>query len=87
MNQALIGQLYAGFFERYGDQIAPEHREVCERLVASFDGYLAGEAAPQRAHGLGARRLSAGQHAVRRARRRPPADGGRLADRVRGVRR
>ncbi len=52
MNQALIGQLYAGFYERYRDQIAPEHREVCERLVASFDAYVAGEAEPQRAHGL-----------------------------------
>ena len=45
MNQALIGQLYAGFVDRYGDQIAPEHRDVCERLVASFDAYLAAEAA------------------------------------------
>jgi hypothetical protein len=52
MNQALIGQLYAGFFQRYRDQIAPEHREVCERLVASFDAYAASEVAPQRAHGL-----------------------------------
>ncbi len=52
MNQALIGQLYAGFFQRYRDQIAPEHREVCERLVASFDAYVASEIAPQRAHGL-----------------------------------
>jgi hypothetical protein len=52
MNQALIGQLYAGFFQRYGDQIAPEHREVCERLVASFDAYVAAETAQQRAHGL-----------------------------------
>ena len=52
MNQALIGQLYAGFYERYRDQIAPEHREVCERLVASFDAYVVGEAEPQRAHGL-----------------------------------
>jgi hypothetical protein len=52
MNQALIGQLYAGFFQRYRDQIAPEHREVCERLVASFDAYVAAELAPQRAHGL-----------------------------------
>ena len=25
---------------------------MCERLVASFDAYVAGEAAPQRAHGL-----------------------------------
>jgi hypothetical protein len=52
MNQALIGQLYAGFFQRYRDQIAPEHRDVCERLVASFDAYVASEVAPQRAHGL-----------------------------------
>ena len=41
MNQALIAQLYAGFVDRYGDDIAPAHREVCERLVASFDAYLA----------------------------------------------
>jgi hypothetical protein len=52
MSQALIGQLYAGFLERYRDQIAPAHREVCERLVASFDAYIASETAPQRAHGL-----------------------------------
>ncbi|MDT5185169.1 MAG: hypothetical protein QOI29_3327, partial [Mycobacterium sp.] len=52
LNQALIGQLYAGFFQRYRDQIAPEHREVCERLVASFDAYIASEVASQRAHGL-----------------------------------
>ena len=52
MNQALIAQLYAGFVERYGDGIAPAHREVCERLVASFDAYLAQEAAADRVHGL-----------------------------------
>jgi hypothetical protein len=52
LNQALIGQLYAGFFQRYRDQIAPEHREVCERLVASFDAYIASEDGVQRAHGL-----------------------------------
>ena len=45
LNQALITQLYAGFAERYRDKIAPEHRAVCERLVASFDAYLADEAA------------------------------------------
>ena len=39
MNQALIAQLYAGFVDRYADDIAPAHREVCERLVASFDAY------------------------------------------------
>ena len=52
MNQALIGQLYAGFLQRYRDQIAPAHREVCDRLVASFDAYVATEAVQQRAHGL-----------------------------------
>src|SRR6202008_254576 len=30
LNQAMITQLYGGFIERYGDQIAPEHRVVCE---------------------------------------------------------
>ncbi|WP_156765665.1 phosphotransferase, partial [Mycobacterium sp. 1245499.0] len=44
LNQAMITPLYAGFVDRYGDQIAPEHRVVCERLVAAFDGYLAQEA-------------------------------------------
>lgn len=52
LNQAMIAPLYAGFVERYGDQIAPEHRVVCERLVASFDGYLAAESEPGRIHGL-----------------------------------
>uniref|UniRef100_UPI0006DC6926 DUF7064 domain-containing protein n=1 Tax=Mycobacterium sp. UM_3 TaxID=1638774 RepID=UPI0006DC6926 len=52
LNQAMIAPLYAGFIDRYGDQIAPEHRMVCERLVASFDGYLAAESAPDRVQGL-----------------------------------
>ena len=50
MNQGLITALYAGFFDRYGDQVAPAHREVCERLVATFDAYLAEEAASDRIH-------------------------------------
>ena len=50
MNQALITQLYAGFVDRYRDDVAHAHREVCERLVASFDAYLA--AAPDSVHGL-----------------------------------
>lgn len=41
LNQAMITPLYVGFVDRYGDRIAPEHRVVCERLVAAFDGYLA----------------------------------------------
>ncbi|WP_137144840.1 phosphotransferase [Mycolicibacterium sp. CR10] len=52
MNQALIAQLWAGFSERYGDAIAPEHRVVCERLVAAFDAYLAAEAIADRTQGL-----------------------------------
>ena len=52
VNQALITALYAGFVDRYGDQIAPQHRMVCERLVGGFDDYLAEEAAEGRIHGL-----------------------------------
>jgi hypothetical protein len=52
MNQALIAQLYAGFVDRYGDGIAPAHREVCDRLVGGFDAYVAHEAAADRVHGL-----------------------------------
>ncbi|MCV7099300.1 DUF7064 domain-containing protein [Mycobacterium palustre] len=52
LNQAMIASLYAGFIDRYGEQIAPEHRAVCERLVAAFDGYVAQEAEPGRIRGL-----------------------------------
>ncbi|BCI53197.1 phosphotransferase [Mycolicibacterium litorale] len=52
MNQALLGQLWAGFADRYADAIAPEHRAVCERLVGAFDAYLAAEAADDRPQGL-----------------------------------
>ncbi|ORW45634.1 phosphotransferase [Mycobacterium paraense] len=52
LNQAMIAPLYAGFIDRYGEQIAPEHRVVCERLVAAFDGYLAQESAEDRIRGL-----------------------------------
>ncbi|MGZ6780234.1 MAG: DUF7064 domain-containing protein, partial [Mycobacterium sp.] len=51
VNQALIAALYAGFAERYRDHIAPAHREVCERLVACFDAFLAQESA-KGVHGL-----------------------------------
>ena len=50
LNQALIGQLYAGFLERYRDQISQDHRVVCDRLVESFDGYRS--LASGVAHGL-----------------------------------
>ncbi len=44
VNQGLIAVLYAGFIDRYGDRVAPEHRVVCERFVASFDAYMAAQA-------------------------------------------
>lgn len=45
VSQALLAGLWAGFVDRFGDRIAPEHRRVCERLVDAFDGYLAQESA------------------------------------------
>lgn len=52
MSQSLIGQLYAGFVERYRDEIAAEHRQVCDRLVGAFDAYVAAESDPARVKGL-----------------------------------
>lgn len=52
LNQGLMAALYAGFVDRYRDEVAPEHREVCERLVSGFDEYLADEAASGRPQGL-----------------------------------
>ncbi|WIM89113.1 phosphotransferase [Candidatus Mycobacterium wuenschmannii] len=52
INQGLITALFAGFVDRYGDQISPQHRTVCERLVGGFDAYLAEEATDERMHGL-----------------------------------
>ncbi|MCW1959020.1 MAG: ecdysteroid 22-kinase family protein, partial [Mycobacterium sp.] len=52
MNQALITGLYNGFADRYGEAIKPEQRLVCQRLVDSFDTYLAEEAAADRVKGL-----------------------------------
>ncbi|MGV0814798.1 phosphotransferase [Mycolicibacterium boenickei] len=52
VNQALISGLYAAFVERYAELITPEQRQVCERLVESFDAYLADEGAPERPLGL-----------------------------------
>lgn len=45
VSQALLAGLWAGFVDRFGDRIAPEHRLVCERLVDAFDGYLTQESA------------------------------------------
>ncbi len=52
LSQAMIAPLYLGFIDRYGDQIAPQCRMVCERLVAAFDGYLAQEGSTDRIQGL-----------------------------------
>jgi hypothetical protein len=41
VSQTMIAALYAGFLDRYGAHIASQHRMVCERLVAAFDGYQA----------------------------------------------
>ena len=41
LDQAMMAQLLPAFVERYGDRVAPEHLEVCERLVASLDGWSA----------------------------------------------
>jgi hypothetical protein len=52
LNQGLMAALYAGFIDRYRGDVAAEHREVCERLVAALDDYLAAEAAADRPRGL-----------------------------------
>lgn len=52
LNQAMVAPLYAGFLDRYGDQIAPAHRMVCERLVGAFDAYLATETEHNQIRGL-----------------------------------
>lgn len=52
LNQALVGQLWAGFADRYRDSITPDQRLVCERLVESFDAYLAEESVSDRVKGL-----------------------------------
>lgn len=40
LNQAILEQLLPAFFERYGERVTAEHREVCVRFVASLDGWL-----------------------------------------------
>src|ERR1700744_5471835 len=52
LNQAMITPLYAGFVDRYGDQISPDHRMVCERLVSAFDSYVVSESESGRVQGL-----------------------------------
>lgn len=47
VNQALVSQLLPGFLERYGERVAPEHRELCERFVARLDAWLTDRRGPQ----------------------------------------
>ncbi len=46
LTQALMTQLLATFLERYGERVAPEHREVCRRFIASLDGWVADRRPP-----------------------------------------
>ena len=46
LNQALLTGLLPSFLERYGERVAPEHAEVCERFVASSDGWAADQRPP-----------------------------------------
>ncbi len=46
INQALMTQLLPAFLERYGERVDPEHRVVCERFVASLDGWIADRRPP-----------------------------------------
>ncbi|TGD88502.1 DUF1679 domain-containing protein [Mycolicibacterium sp. CH28] len=41
LNQAMIGQLFAAFVDRYGDAITADQLSVCERFVNSFDAHVA----------------------------------------------
>ncbi|MHC9294790.1 phosphotransferase [Mycobacterium sp. LTG2003] len=52
VSQAMIAGLYAAFAERYDGMITAEQRQVCERLVESFDAYIAAEGEPGRPLGL-----------------------------------
>jgi len=52
VTQALISALYAGFADRYAEQMTDDQIAVCERLVTGFDDYLAAEAAQERPKGL-----------------------------------
>lgn len=52
VDQAMIAGLYAAFAGRYDGLITSQQRQVCERLVESFDAYVAAESEPGRPLGL-----------------------------------
>ena len=46
LDQALLRQLIGPFLERYGERVADEHAEVCERFVASIDAWASDRRPP-----------------------------------------
>ncbi len=42
----MLKALFAGFTERYGDRVAPEHIEVCSRFVPVWDAWVAERTPP-----------------------------------------
>jgi hypothetical protein len=46
LNQDLLKLLLPGFLERYGERVAPEHQDVCRRLVAVLDAWAAEQVPP-----------------------------------------
>lgn len=41
LDQSVVAALLPGFIDRYEERLAPEHRDVCERLVGALDAWLA----------------------------------------------
>ena len=62
LNQELLTQLWPAFRERYADWVTDEHAAVIDRFLPSLEGWYADTPA---AAGARARRLQAGQPAVR----------------------
>jgi hypothetical protein len=46
LGQALMTQLLPGFLDRYGEHVADEHKQVCQRFIASLDGWAADRRPP-----------------------------------------
>jgi hypothetical protein len=46
LNQALLGQLWPAFLERYEARLAPEHRALIERFLQSVDSWSTDRRAP-----------------------------------------
>ncbi|MYR05516.1 phosphotransferase [Gordonia sp. SID5947] len=44
IDQGLFEGLYNAFVQRYGEQLDPAHRDLADRFVAGFDGYVAHQA-------------------------------------------